>query len=127
MISLELHLFLGLFFEGFREVNGMHLRHAQAGERGPADACKQTNPPPRVARRPLRHTSPTRELCQVNMETAERLKKVASTFSDEEEAGEEHETQRRCGLGFKEAALVRHVACLTHATTILTKLTTSAE
>ena len=99
MISLELHLFLGLFFEGFREVNGMHLRHAQAGERGPADACKQTNPPPRVARRPRRHTSPTRELCQVNMETAERLKKVASTFSDEEEAGEEHETQRRCGLG----------------------------
>ncbi|GHP01471.1 hypothetical protein PPROV_000022700 [Pycnococcus provasolii] len=41
----------------------------------------------------------------LNMETAERLKKVASTFSDEEEAGEEHETQRRCGLGFKEAAL----------------------
>ena len=104
----------------------MHLRHAQAGERGSADACKQTTPP-RVARRPLHHTSPTRELCQVNMETAERLKKMASTFSDEEEAGEEHETQRRCGLGFKEAALVRHVACLTHAKTILTKLTTSAE
>ena len=90
------------------------------------NACRQTTPP-RVARRPLRHTSPTRELCQVNMETAERLKKVASTFSDEEEAGEEHETQRRCGLGFKEAALVRHVACLTHAKTTLTKLTTSAE
>lgn len=111
-----------MFFEGLREVNGMHLRHAQAGDVG-----QQANAPPRELRDPLRHTSPTRELCQVNMETAERLKKVASTFSDEEEAGEEHETQRRCGLGFKEAALVRHVACLTHAKTTLTKLTTSAE